>query len=366
MKKVLILGVAAVQMDAIAQLNRMGCETWAAAMAMDGPGARIARHFDQINILDEPKLQAHILRHQIDAVYSTGSDLAMPVACRLSEKLGLPHFVSSETADICNHKDRMRERLTRECSGNIPYQVMDSVQQATVGFPSILKPSDSQGQRGIYLVGSQQQLESRFASARQFSRDGRVIVERYIDGPEISVNGYLVDGRLRFLAASDRVTWPEYTGLIHRHVVPARAVGMMEDSRLRDTVLDACRRVGIQNGPVYFQIKLEKGHPYIIEMTPRLDGCHMWNVLQKAAGVNLMKLVFEHLLFGRVDELQKLRAVRPMELVFWCQKPGSQMERGVFKLPRDAVEHFYYYQNGEYVRPVNGKFDKVGYYIRKL
>ena len=90
MKKVLILGVAAVQMDAIAQLNRMGCETWAAAMAMDGPGARIARHFDQINILDEPKLQAHILRHQIDAVYSTGSDLAMPVACRLSEKLGVP------------------------------------------------------------------------------------------------------------------------------------------------------------------------------------------------------------------------------------------------------------------------------------
>ena len=329
MKKVLILGVAAVQMDAIAQLNRMGCETWAAAMAMDGPGARIARHFDQINILDEPKLQAHILRHQIDAVYSTGSDLAMPVACRLSEKLGLPHFVSSETADICNHKDRMRERLTRECSGNIPYQVMDSVQEVTVGFPSILKPSDSQGQRGIYLVGSQQQLESRFASARQFSRDGRVI-------------------------------------LIHRHVVPARAVGRMEDSRLRDTVLDACRRVGIQNGPVYFQIKLEKGHPYIIEMTPRLDGCHMWNVLQKAAGVNLMKLVFEHLLFGRVDELEKLRAVRPMELVFWCQKPGSAMERGVFKLPRDAVEHFYYYQNGEYVRPVNGKFDKVGYYIRKL
>ena len=68
MKKVLILGVAAVQMDAIAQLNRMGCETWAAAMAMDGPGARIARHFDQINILDEPKLQAHILRHLVSGL----------------------------------------------------------------------------------------------------------------------------------------------------------------------------------------------------------------------------------------------------------------------------------------------------------
>ena len=51
-KKVLILGVAAVQMDAVSQLKKMGCETFTCAMAKDGPAADLSDHFNLINILD--------------------------------------------------------------------------------------------------------------------------------------------------------------------------------------------------------------------------------------------------------------------------------------------------------------------------
>lgn len=366
MEKVLILGVAAVQMDAILQLKEMGCETYAVAMAKDGPGADAADHFDIINILDEERLTKHILDNRINVVYSTGSDLAMPVACRLSEKLNLPHFVSPETAYVCNHKNAMREKLTQECRGNIPYQVLDVIQKIEVGFPAILKPSDAQGQRGIFLIYSQEEFEAHFEEARNFSKEGKVIVEKFIDGPEISVNGYMVNGELKYLIASDRETWPEYTGLIHKHIVPSKVVDKETAHEMLDIVLDACHRVGIKDGPVYFQMKVEAKHPYIIEMTPRLDGCHMWNILKKATGINLMKLVFEHLLYRDVSELKKEHSINPMELVFWCQEPHSYMDRSVFELPEDSLEHFYYYENGDFVRPVNGRFDKVGYYIRKL
>lgn len=366
MKKVLILGVASVQMDAILQLKKMGCETFAVAMAKDGPGADAADHFDMINVLDEERLTKYILDNQIDIVYSTGSDLAMPVACRLSEKLDLPHFVSSETAYVCNHKNAMREKLTQECQGNIPYQVLETVQKVAVGFPAILKPSDAQGQRGIFLIHSQREFEEHFGEAKSFSKEGKVIVEKYVDGPEISVNGYMVNGELKYLVASDRETWPEYTGLIHKHIVPSKTVNQEAKKEMLDIVIDACHRVGIENGPVYFQMKVEANHPYIIEMTPRLDGCHMWNILEKATGMNLMKLVFEHLLYGNTSELEKEHEIKPMELVFWCQKPHSYMDRSVFELPNDSLEHFYYYENGDFVRPVNGRFDKVGYYIRNL
>ena len=46
----------------------------------------------------------------------------------------------------------------------------------------------------------------------KYSREGKVIVEKYIEGPEVSVNGYMVNGVMRFLIVSDRDTWPEYTG----------------------------------------------------------------------------------------------------------------------------------------------------------
>lgn len=365
--KVLILGVASVQLDAVLQLKEMGCETFAIAMAKDGPAADAADRFDIINILDEEAVVRHIRANNIDAVYSTGSDLAMPVACGISERLGLPHFVSSKVARICNRKDAMRPALGPDCEGNIPYQVLESPAPATVGFPAILKPSDSQGQRGIFLVRSQEELEAHFDDAKKFSRQGKVIVERYIDGPEVSVNGYMVNGVLRFLTASDRDTWPEYTGLIHRHIVPGKAFSPLAAKRMKAVLQDACNRIGILNGPVYFQMKVADDRPFIIEMTPRLDGCHMWNLLARATGVNLMRLTFGHLLFDDLSELDRaFPAVKPMELVFWCQKPGTTMDRSRLELPGDAVDHFYYYETGDFIRPVNGRFDKIGYYIRNL
>ena len=194
-----------------------------------------------------------------------------------------------------------------------------------------------------------------------------MIVEQYIDGPEVSVNGYMVNGVLRFVVASDRDTWPEYTGLIHRHIVPGREFSRETEQQIKRVMEDACNRVGILNGPVYFQMKISEDKPYIIEMTPRLDGCHMWRILEMATGVNLMRLTFRHLLFNDVSELDTWDgSVRQMELVFWCQKPKTVMDRASLALPDDALYHFYYYETGELIRPVNGRFDKIGYYIRAM
>lgn len=365
--KVLILGVASVQMDAVLELKKIGCETFTIAMAKDGPAADVADHFDVINILDEKRVEQFIKENQIDVVYSTGSDLAMPVSCKISERLGMPHFVTSKSAYICNHKNAMRSALTSECEGNIPFQVMEEIKQIEIEYPLILKPSDAQGQRGIFKINSQSEFEKHFEEARAFSREGKVIVEKFIDGPEVSVNGYMVNGVLRFVVASDRDTWPEYTGLIHRHIVPGKAFSKETENKMKRIIEDACNRIGILNGPVYFQMKVMGDQPYIIEMTPRLDGCHMWNILERATGVNLMKLTFMHLLMNDVSELKNLnREVKPMELVFWCQKPKTYMDQTKLELPLDAVSHFYYYENGELIRPVNGRYDKIGYYIRNL
>ena len=155
MKKVLILGVASVQMDALIVLKELGYETFACAMAKDGPGADVADHFDIINILDMPKVIEYIYNNKIDAVYSVGSDIAMPVACKISEELSLPHFISSKAATICNNKEMMRETLGVDCEGNIPFQVIEEKETIPeIAMPYIMKPSDSQGQRGVFLIRS--------------------------------------------------------------------------------------------------------------------------------------------------------------------------------------------------------------------
>ena len=366
MKKVLILGAVTVQADAIELLNEMGYETYVCA-AYYGPGAETASHFSQIDFLDFDKVAHYIQENKIDAVYSVGSDLAMPVACELSRRLALPTFVGAETAYTCNHKNLMRIALTEKCKSNVPFQLFKHNDKLRIGFPAILKPSDSQGQRGIVYLKNQKDLDDNINAVLQYSKNGVAIAEKYIDGPEISVNGYLLNGEIKILVASDRITWPQYTGLIHKHIVPSVLLDEQTNKVMTDIVRDACKRIGITNGPVYLQIKLKSGIPYIIEITPRLDGCHMWNVLNRYMGVNLLKLTFRHLLEGDTSELLSQNSrLCPKELVFFCQEPHTRMVRSAFTVPDDSEMVCFYYKDGEIVKPVNGKYEKVGYYIRSL
>ncbi|WP_269920194.1 ATP-grasp domain-containing protein [Caldifermentibacillus hisashii] len=355
-------------MDAIIELKKMGYETYACAMAKDGPGADVVDHFCEINILDIEGIINYIKENQISLVYSVGSDLAIPVASSISEKLKLPYFVSEKTARICNNKDLMRETLGDEFVGNVKFQVITNEKdKLNLEFPVIVKPADSQGQRGVKLVGNLEEYLEAYRLAKKYSRSGLVIVEQYISGPEISVNGYLVEGNLQFIVASDRETWPEYTGLIHKHIVPSVNLSSQSLIELRSIIESACNKLEIYNGPVYAQMKLEKDKPYIIEITPRLDGCHMWALLQYSTGINLLRLTFQHLLTSDLSELNKFNPrVKNMELEFFCQEPNTVMKQEEFHVPSNAVKHFFYYKDGEIIRSVNGKFEKVGYYIKNI
>lgn len=366
-KKILILGVGSAQRDAIELLNIEGYETYACAKDDKGSGVDIVKHFELINIVDYEKVKEYVINNKIDVVYSVGSDIAMPVACKISEELNLPYFVSANTAMNCNSKDRMRTELGPSFKGNIKYQVLESLDEVpSLAYPYIIKPSDSQGQRGIFQINSIEEFKEYFPTVRNYSRSGKVIAEQYISGPEISVNVYVVDGEIKFFIPSDRITWPEYTGLIHKHLVPSKVVTDEIYERLYDVIENALFVMKIYNGPAYFQLKIENGEPYIIEMTPRLDGCHMWKIIEYHTGVNLLKLTFDHLLFGDTSELENYKKNKDSyKLEFFCQKPETIMDKNKFKVPNDSLTHMFYYKSGEKIPNLNGKFEKVGYFIKK-
>lgn len=368
-KKVLILGVASVQMDAILELKKMGYETHACAMAKDGPGADVADYFIEINILDTKSLVDYIKENKISLVYSVGSDLAMPVVCNISQSLDLPHFVSAKTAEICNNKDLMRTKLGNGFKGNVKHQIIKSGDdKVQLEFPFILKPADSQGQRGVRLINSLDEYKLNYEEVKKYSRSGTVIIEQYINGPEVSVNGYMIDGELKYLITSDRETWPDYTGLIRKHVVPPVSTNAGIEGKIKEVMIEACNKMEIKNGPVYAQIKLEKETPYIIEITPRLDGCHMWNLLSYHSNINLLKLTFEHLLNDDISELEKVQdqSKEKHVLEFICQSPNTPADYSEYHSEiKNSIYSFNYYKQGESIRPVNGKHEKIGYFIYK-
>lgn len=369
-KRVLVLGVASVQMDAILELKELGYETFACAMAKDGPGADAADHFEEINILDEDRIIDYIKKNDISAVYSVGSDLAMPVASSVSEKLNLPHFVSENTARICNNKNLMRKELGKDFKGNVKFQILkDENEVPELQYPFIIKPVDSQGQRGVRLIRSYNEYIEGYKNAKKYSRSGLVIIEQYISGPEISVNGYVVDGKVKLLIASDRETWPNYLGLIHKHIVPSAFCDDEVNGNIEEIISEACRKLGITDGPVYAQMKLEGKEPYIIEITPRLDGCHMWKILSYYSGVNLLRLTFRHLMDKDTSELNNEFSEYKDKYVleFICQKPYTKADYSKYQGKiNNSLASCTYYCSGREIRPVNGRYEKIGYFIDKI
>ena len=133
---------------------------------------------------------------------------------------------------------------------------------------------------------------------------------------------------------------------------------------IKKLVIEVLEAIGLKNGPAYFQIKVSKeGTPYLIEVTPRLDGCHMWRTIKYATGVDLLQASMDMLEGKKYSQTEKF-VVEPYSLEFMCGKPGTVFNKNNYNVP----EHVYlqwYYEEGRKVNHMNGYFEKCGYVIKK-
>ncbi len=368
MKKILILGTGSAQRDIMEQCRERGCFVIATSYASGYPAQKLADEFYQVDITDAEATGELAKSTDVDCVYSIGSDVAMPTVAAVSENLGLPCFISRETAVICNHKNALRKTLAdKKVEGNIPFQIMKSADdEITIPFPAMMKPSDSQGQRGVRKVADAGEVREHFEETVGFSREGKVILEPYIDGNEISVNVFLENGEMKFYLISDRRVWDEYPGgIIREHIIPSQYEGDKSVcAKIRKLVEDVLEAIGLKNGPAYFQIKVTPdGVPFLIEVTPRLDGCHMWRLIRYSTGVDLLQASLD-MLEGLPYSQPETYEAAAYSLEFLCGKPGTVFSKSNYIVPEHEFLRWYY-DDGETVKHMNGYFEKCGYVIKK-
>ena len=144
-KRILILGAGNAQIDAIEYCKNIGYEVVGCSYTTVERGITHLDFFEQVDIKNIDGVVSLAEKYNVAAIYSVGSDLAMPTAMKASERLGLPHFISTETAEICHSKNKMRETLGSDFEGNAKYIVCENLQEALKydAFPGMMKPVDS-------------------------------------------------------------------------------------------------------------------------------------------------------------------------------------------------------------------------------
>ena len=295
-KKIMILGAGILQLPAIKQAKNMGLEVVAVDMNPNAIGFQEADKSLVISTIDiEAVLQAAKEEH-IDGIMTLASDMPMRTVAVVAKELGLIG-VDEDTALKATNKALMRQCL-KEHGVPIPmfFKVSNEEEylQAIKLFKTkvIVKPADNSGSRGVFLVERLEDdnvLLQAYRYSKEFSRNGDVVVEEYMEGEEVSVETLSIDGVCHVIQITDKLT----TGAPHfvemGHSQPTRHNAVIAD-QICEVAISAVNAIGIQNGPSHTEIMVTKDGPKIVELGARLGGdCITTHLVPLSTGVNMVE-----------------------------------------------------------------------------
>ena len=275
------------------------------------------------------------------------------------------------------HKVAMRRRLAEH---GVPQPQFAAVRTHTearaaataVGFPAVLKPADSSGQRGVFRLRSFDELEAHLHAALAGSSTAEAIVERYHDGDEVNTLVVASGGEVRLLTASDRLR-PDGVGfgVALAHVYPSTFFGDVLGEVDRVAVASV-RALGLHDGIAYPQLLVGDGGVRVVEVAARIPGGQMGEIPRVGVGIDLVEIAVRQALGLDVpEELLRPRFQQPFAISFLTAEPGvlpTGKVRRVEGLSRaeafpGVVRVETYIQPGETIRPVQVDGDRRGYVI---
>ena len=206
-RRLLVLGAGPAQLGLLEAARAHGI--WTAVCDRDpaAPGFAFADRRCIVSTEDEPAIERLAAALALDGVIAPGTNRPVAVAARVAEKLGLPHPISPATAMVATNKLRQREALAAAGVPQPRWQVVtEGESELEVALPVVVKAPDRVGQRGLSVVLERSELAAAIATARAASRGGAVLVEEYLDGPEVTVSGFSAAGEFVPLAVTDRIS----------------------------------------------------------------------------------------------------------------------------------------------------------------
>jgi biotin carboxylase len=284
----LVIGAGPTQLGLLAAARARGLYVIAVDRDPRAPGFRFADRRALLSAEEELAVERLARSAGVAGIVAPGTDWPVGVAARIADHLRLPHPLSPVSAALAVSKLRQRERFEERGVPQPSWRAL--VREDAIGGlpgPAVVKAPDRQGQRGLSLVTRRDRLAGAVGHALALSRAGVALVEELVEGPEVTVNAFSVNGVFHPLTVTDRHTAdPPAFGVALAHVWRSEHAveHAVEAARL------AAEALGIENGPTYTQIRLGPDGPRVVELAARLGGGHDAELCHAALGVDLNAL----------------------------------------------------------------------------
>ena len=267
--------------DFVAAAEVLRCEVTVASDAdspASGPGG-----FVHIDLQDPASAAAAIAAAVPDAVAVVAvDDGGVMTAVEAAIRLGLPH---NPPAAIAATRDKLAMRRLL-ADADVPQPRFGAARPGevptigeTVGYPIVVKPVGMSASRGVVRADgpaeaarAEARVRAILAAAGQ-EADAALLVEEYVPGIEVAIEGLIVDGRMRVLAVIDKPGIPSGPFFEETFfVTPSRLPPGTQDAAVA-LVGDAATALGLTRGPVHGEVRIPPGGgPRLIEIAARTIG----------------------------------------------------------------------------------------------
>lgn len=297
-KKAIVLGGTVPHVELIKQLQQRGFYVILIDYLSDSPARLVADEHIKESTLDEELVAKIAVERNVDLVIAGAIDQANLTAVYAMQKIGKVPPYDYEKAMNATNKGLMKRIMMENnilTSRFVYVNSKEEIPSIELTYPVMVKPADSNSANGVKMALNKDEMMLYLDDAISISRNGRAIVEEFVEGREISAYCFIQDGKAHLLQTAERLSILDGEKKIikcYSSVAPAQ-ISKKAEQNAEDTATQIAQAFGFDNTPLFFQGIVKGDDIYVIEFAPRVGGGVSFQTILSNTGFDIISGVID-------------------------------------------------------------------------
>lgn len=277
-----------------------------------------------ISTMDYDKVLAAARAENIDLILSACGDQPLRTMAYVSEKMGLPCYLTFEQAQNLTNKVLMKKLMIE---GGIPtskyhrFDINSEITTDGLSFPLVIKPADNNGSKGIIKVYSKQEFDKAIAEAQKYTVSGDLLVEEFKEGEEYSVEAFIRNGEPYIVFASKNIKIKNrntFTICSNEYVA---ALSSELESKIKEIIVKIGKTFNIDNVPLLIQMIVKENEVNVIEFSARTGGGSKLFFIREMVKVDIIENLLD-ITFGLKPDIEAKPSTDKAVIKYVYAEPG--------------------------------------------
>ena len=186
---------------------------------------------------------------------------------------------------------------------------------------SVLKPIYGTASKSVLKINNVEKNKEQIEKLMQDCFDQDLVIEEYIDGKEYALEGTIINSELKKIVIFDKPVEYKHPYFEESIYITPSELSSEAEKRVVSIVDKACKKIGLEDGPVHVEFKINENQIFIIEINPRMIG----GLCSRCLSFGLFKVSLEEIILHAFmnNELKNIELLNNYVGVLMIPTPKS-------------------------------------------